>query len=130
MLPAPVPDTKRLRKILVVDDSPMMLDMTRMALRRSGFEVVTAQDMAALAQAKKRGPFDLVLMDVQMPELLGDAVAKSLARGRDTQAPIFLMSSMEESELQQRCKNAGAAGYILKRDGMASLVRRVTEALK
>ena len=124
------PDPKRPRKILVVDDSPMMLDMTRMALRRAGFEVVTAQNMAALQEAKKRGPFDLVLMDVQMPELLGDQVAKSLARGRDTQAPIFLMSSMEESELRQRCKDAGVAGYILKRDGMAALVRRATEALK
>lgn len=117
------------KRILVVDDSAMMLDMTRRALRIAGFDVVIAQDMAQLEEARQTGPFSLILVDVEMPGQRGDKVAVNLRQRSGANTPIFLLSDMDESELSRTAEAAKVAGYICKRHGMASLVRNISSAL-
>ena len=62
------------QRILVVDDSTLMLEVARNALEESGFKVATASTLAEF-EAHDPTTFDLILMDVQMPELFGDDVA-------------------------------------------------------
>jgi DNA-binding response OmpR family regulator len=84
-----------------------------------------------MAELEERDPasFDLILMDVQMPELYGDDVAAVLRHVRGARARIFLFSNLPQEELEQRASEAGLDGYINKRDGMDALVSQLRELL-
>lgn len=118
------------KRVLVFDDSPMVLELTRMALEASGFTVAIAADLAAFE--RQRGTFDpdLILIDVQMPEAFGDDVVLALREGHGVRVPILLVSSLEEQELASRAERSRAAGYVMKNAGMHELVRRCKQALE
>jgi len=115
-------------RILVVDDSTLTLELVRTALEESGFQVATASTIAELEQQDPK-KFDLILMDVQMPEAFGDDVAMVLRSVRGEETPIYLLSTRSESELAERAKEAGIEGYISKQAGIPKLVERVRAIL-
>lgn len=118
------------RTILVFDDSPLALAMTRAALEGAGFGVAIAEDLAAFERMRARAAPDLILVDIQMPEAFGDDVVAMLVANRRVDVPVVLFSSLEETELAQRSAEAGATGYISKGAGMDELVRRCRELLE
>lgn len=79
--------------ILLVDDNQDILVLTRNKLERAGYSVVTASDghEALAVFAKEPGRFNLVIADLMMPELNGDALALKLA-GVDAGVRILFMS--------------------------------------
>lgn len=123
------PMTEERKRILIVDDSPLLLDLAREALERAGFTVLVAQDFGQLGSLQEHGRIDLILMDVQMPELFGDDVAAVLREVRGVKTPIYLLSSLTADELAKRASEAEVEGYICKRDGIDALVERVTRIL-
>ena len=118
------------KTILVFDDSPMILEVTRAALEAAGFKVAVAEDLATFEQHRGALDPDLILVDVQMPEAFGDDVVLTLREGHGVRVPILLVSSLDESELATRAERARAAGYIQKKAGMTELVRRCKEVLE
>jgi hypothetical protein len=82
------------KRILIVDDSPLLLDLAKEALERAGFTVLVTQDFRQLGSLQQHGRIDLILMDVQMPELFGDDVAAVLREVRGVKTPIYLLSSL------------------------------------
>ncbi len=112
-----------------MDDSEIFLEVTCTALQAAGYEVVCANDLAQLAAARARGPSDLVLMDVQMPEAFGDDVAMTLRHVYGISAPIYLLSSLEEKELVDRVEWARIDGFISKQVGLEAIVERVRTIL-
>lgn len=118
------------KTILVFDDSPMILELTRAALEAAGFQVAIAEDLATFERHRGTLDPDLILVDVQMPEAFGDDVVLTLREGHGVRVPILLVSSLEESELATRAERARAAGYIQKKAGMTELVRRCKEVLE
>jgi DNA-binding response OmpR family regulator len=121
--------TEERKRILIVDDSPLLLDLAREALERAGFTVLVTQDFGQLGSLQQHGRIDLILMDVQMPELFGDDVAAVLREVRGVKTPIYLLSSLTADELAKRASEADVEGYICKRDGIDALVERVTRIL-
>lgn len=115
------------RRILVIDDSPLILAAVREALGAAGYGCETCATFDELARQDVPA-FDLVLMDVQMPELYGDDVAVAL-REREVRAPIYLFSTLDEAELAARAREAGVAGYISKRRGLDHLLAELTRIL-
>ncbi len=115
------------RRILIVDDSPIILAAVRHALGAHGYACTTCGTFEELA-SHDANDFDLVLMDVQMPELYGDDVGVAL-RQRDAKMPIYLFSTLDESELATRAKDAGLDGYISKKRGMEHLVAELARIL-
>ena len=111
-------------RILVVDDSPIILAAVRHALVTAGYLCDTCATFEELERHDVDG-FDLVLMDVQMPELYGDDVAVAL-RQREVHTPIYLFSTLDDSELETRAKEAGLDGYISKKRGMDHLLGELT----
>jgi DNA-binding response OmpR family regulator len=73
--------------------------------------------------------FDLILMDVQMPELYGDDVASVLRNERKVTTPIYLFSSLAPHELAERAQAAGVDGFIHKGEGLDHLLDRVRAIL-
>jgi DNA-binding response OmpR family regulator len=116
------------RRILLVDDSPLIRASAAQALGTAGFEVTVRAAFDELLEHGIDG-FDLILMDVQMPELYGDDVAFTLRGQRGVTTPIYLFSSIAEGELAALAKDAGIDGYILKSAGLDELVARVRKIL-
>ncbi len=118
------------KAILVFDDSPFALALTRAALEAAGFTVAIAADLSSFERQRVAFDPDLILVDVQMPEAFGDDVASMLRGWHGVQVPILLVSSLEQGELERRAQRAQASGYICKGAGMSELVRRCRELLE
>jgi CheY-like chemotaxis protein len=112
------------KRILIVDDSPIVLAAASHVLVEAGYEVETRSGVEELGQKGATG-FDLILMDVQMPELFGDDVASVLRNDRSVATPIYLFSTLPAAELDARAREARVDGYISKDLGMANLVGEV-----
>jgi len=123
----PTPERKA---ILVFDDSPFALALTRAALESAGFTVAIAADLSSFERQRVAFDPDLILVDVQMPEAFGDDIASTLRGWHGVQVPILLVSSLDQTELERRAKRAQASGYICKGAGMSELVRRCRELLE
>lgn len=120
------------KRILVVDDSDIVLAMAREALEEGGFDVVTAPDarQADTVIAGEKRP-DLIVLDVMLPVMDGDKKAKQLKQNEQTrQIPILLLSSKPEEELRYLVRESGADGFIRKPFAHRQLVDRVREFLK
>ncbi|WP_163992619.1 response regulator [Pyxidicoccus caerfyrddinensis] len=109
-------------RVLVIDDSPMLVELTVRALTAAGYQASGAQDLASLDQKLTEGPFALILMDVNMPEMFGDDVVEYLRRQKKVTAKLVLYSDIPEAELQGKTKASGADGYILKSGGLEAVL--------
>jgi DNA-binding response OmpR family regulator len=118
------------KAILVFDDSPFALALTRAALESAGFKVAIAEDLSSFERQRVAFDPDLILVDVQMPEAFGDDVASTLRCWHGVEVPILLVSSLEQGELARRAQRAQVSGYVCKGAGMSELVRRCRELLE
>ena len=117
-----------MKRVLIVDDSPIVLMAARHVLVEAGYDVETRNGVEDLSAQGATG-FDLILMDVQMPELFGDDVASILRNDRAIQTPIYLFSTLPNEELAVRARDARVDGYISKDLGMSNLVGEVRRIL-
>jgi two-component system, OmpR family, KDP operon response regulator KdpE len=114
------------KTILLVDDSELLLEVARYRLEQSGFAVLTASDVPTVRQLLAESPPDLIVRDVEMPEVPPAELEEALAGAA---APIWLYSALDESTLAARASVPGIAGYVSKNDGIDALVARVTALL-
>lgn len=112
------------KRILIVDDSPLILAAAKHALSEVGYDVETRNGPTEVGALGADG-FELILMDVQMPELFGDDVASVLRHEREVRAAIYLFSTLPEPELTERVVEAKVDGYISKSAGIEHLVAEV-----
>jgi DNA-binding response OmpR family regulator len=117
------------KRILLVDDSAIIRASTGAALTRAGYDVTVRAAFDELIEHGIDG-FDLILMDVHMPELFGDDVAFTLREQRGVTTPIYLFSSIDEKELAKLAADARIDGYISKSGGLDELVARVRKILE
>ncbi|KJV30794.1 response regulator transcription factor [Pantoea sp. SM3] len=115
-----------MKKVLIVDDHPVIRFAVKMLLERSGMEVVAETDngVDAIQKTKDTLP-DLVLLDIGLPKVDGFQV---LQRLRALQLPlkILVLTSQGGANFAQRCKKAGADGFVTKSDDLGEL----TDAIK
>lgn len=117
------------QRILIVDDSELVLAMARDALDEAGYEVLTATNgIEANNYIFALNKPDLIVLDVMLPMLDGNKKARLLREKQfSREIPILLISSKEEDELKRLTVECGADGYIRKpftKEGMVSSVRR------
>jgi two-component system, OmpR family, alkaline phosphatase synthesis response regulator PhoP len=120
------------QKILVVDDSELVLTMARDALEGGGFEVVTATTgIEANRYIFTQNAPDAIVLDVMLPMLDGNKKAKILKESSFSRnIPILLISSKPEDELRRLVQESGADGYIRKPFTSRDIVARVQEAIR
>ena len=116
-------------RVLVIDDSPMTVQLIAHALAGAGLEVDTATDLASLDARLAEHTFSLVLVDVNMPEMYGDDVVEFLRLQRQIKARLFLYSDLPEDELSEKAAKAGADGYIAKSHGLEAAVEKIRDAV-
>jgi two-component system nitrate/nitrite response regulator NarL len=115
------------RTILIVDDQASFRSLARSMLEADGYLVVgeAADGTTAIAQARSLKP-DLVLLDVQLPDLDGFAVCEQLARDPDP-PPIVLTSTRPVSSYRHRLRMSGARGFIAKSELTGSALAEIIE---
>jgi two-component system cell cycle response regulator len=101
--------------ILVVDDDAINRMLLARELEREGHRVATAQDGLRALDALGAEPFDIVLLDVLMPELDGyDTLAQIERDEKLRHVPVIMISALEDVESVVRCIEMGAADYLPK----------------
>jgi CheY-like chemotaxis protein len=119
------------KRIVVIDDSKLVLAIATEALEGAGFEVLATDSGIEANQFiySSRRP-DLILIDVMMPLLNGDRKVRLLKeRESSRHIPVILMSTKARDELEQLTRESGADGYIQKPFDEASLVQQVDRIL-
>ena len=118
---APLPAVGELREtmqasaILVVDDNAANRDVLERRLTRDGHTVVTAATGAAALALVSQQEFDLVLLDLIMPEMSGFEVLRRLKATAETKdIPVIVISALDEIDSVVRCIEAGAEDYLNK----------------
>jgi two-component system, chemotaxis family, chemotaxis protein CheY len=117
-------------RILAADDSPSMREMVRMSLGSAGFEVTSAADGDEALRLAAATPFDLVLLDVNMPVRDGFDVIRALrAEAQYRHTPILMLTTESSPDRKREGKNAGATGWIIKPFDPAQLIATVHRVL-
>jgi DNA-binding response OmpR family regulator len=121
------------KKILVVDDSELVLAMAKDALLGAGYEVLTASngiEANTYIFSTDNRP-DLIILDIMMPLLDGNKKAKLLKeKDFSKDIPIMFISSKTEEELEKLVTESGADGYICKPFTASSIVDKVRNVLR
>ena len=117
------------KKILIIDDDPMIARMYQERFSRDGFEVVLAfNGKEGLEKAEKEKP-DIILLDIMMPKMNGYEMLKALREKEEiTSIPVIIFSSLgADPELVEKSKQLGVVDTI---DKGAVLAKEVVEKVK
>lgn len=119
------------KRILVVDDNRLILNLLRVNLSSSGYEVITAADgFSALRMAVSERP-DLIILDVMMPEMDGFEVARQVRNNTlIAHVPIIMLTARGSVESVIEGLDAGADDYISKPFEMSEVLARVKAHLR
>ena len=103
------------KKILIVDDSRLVLSLHTNILKKLGYECTSAENGALALEACLKTPFDLILTDINMPKMDGYEFTKRVrdASGYE-QTPIIMISTEHEAQDKTRGMEAGVNVYIVK----------------
>ncbi len=119
-------------KILVVEDDSFLLQMYATKLATENFKVLTAingQDALRVAEEKKP---DLILLDLNLPEVDGFTVLEELKTQPDTKdIPVVVLTNFAQKEDIDRCLKLGAVDYLIKAHFVPSeVVEKIKKILK
>ncbi len=105
---------KRTPQVLVVDDDSTALLLMRAALRKSGFEATMAASGAEALRLFRANSFDVVMLDVSMPEMSGFEVCAAIRQEADASLPIVMVTGMDDVASVELAYQSGATDFISK----------------
>ena len=115
--------------LLVVDDEPFLRDAVAASLRFLGFEVTTAQTGAEALRLARDRPFDLVVLDVMLPDTDGFEVITRLRRD-GCQVPVIFLTAKDTQEDKVTGLTLGGDDYLTKPFGLEELAARIRTVLR
>lgn len=120
------------KKILIIEDDQFISDMYASLLLKHGYKVdfaTNGKDGLASAKATR---YDLILLDIMMPEMTGIDVLKEL-RGEDglgqNQTKIVILTNLGQNKASQDALKAKADGYLIKADVIPSKLLEIVNRL-
>jgi len=117
-------------KILTVDDSASIRLTTRVTLSNAGYAVTEAVDGLDGLNKLKEGEYDLVVTDLNMPNMDGLTVIRELRKlPAHTGVPVIFLTTESDGELKAQAKAAGATGWLTKPFDPESLVKIARKVL-
>ena len=127
--PAPARTAGQVRRVLYVDDNSVARQVVMHILSKAGLAVESAASAAEGIQAARQRQFDLVLMDLQMPEMDGLEATRELRRLKEYAAiPILALSAVYSDEYRDLCLREGMQGFLKKPVDKAELIAAVEAA--
>jgi CheY-like chemotaxis protein len=114
------------RKVLLIDDSEISLHFTANVLGRAGFEVRTSSDPYELSTVLGGWRPDVILTDVDMPNLTGVELCRMLKSSYETaHVPVVLFSALSPAELEVLALDCEADGFLSKASGLEQLPKEL-----
>src|SRR5437899_10102127 len=114
--------------ILVVDDEPQIRRVLRSTLSARGYVINEAKTGEEALEWIRKGPPDLILLDMNMPGIGGIEACREIRRGSD--APIIMLTVRNAERDKVAALDAGADDYVVKPFGIEELLARVRVALR
>ncbi|MEP7280153.1 MAG: response regulator [Bacteroidota bacterium] len=113
----------KIKKVMVADDDPAMLDAMRMMLEFEGYEVSTSADCASILKMEAVLP-DLVLLDIRLSGIDGRDICRRLKQHEKTnKIPVVLVSASKD--IEHSAREAGADDFIAKPFEMNELLQKI-----
>lgn len=116
------------KRILLLDDSAITLEMEKAVLEERGYPVATASNLLEFQQLMEKFAPEVILTDLMMPDISGKDIVRVLKQDFHTERiPIVLFSSKSDDELAEIAEQAGADGFLSKSHGIDQLADMVDE---
>lgn len=104
-----------MRNILIVDDSASMRQLVTFALKDAGYEPAAAANGREALQMAQKSQFDMVVTDLNMPEIDGIELIRKLREQPSYKfTPIIMLTTESQESKKLEGKSAGASGWIVK----------------
>ncbi|MCK4417558.1 MAG: response regulator [Candidatus Latescibacteria bacterium] len=128
MTPLGKGNPQREKVILAVEDDPQNLKLIRDLLQASGYKTLEATDGKQAVELAKDNKPDLILMDIQMPDMNGLEAASILKKDAKTKSiPIIALTAFAMGGDEERILTAGCDGYIPKPIDIEVFLKKVSE---
>ena len=125
----PTPHCALARRILVVDDDARLRELLQRYLTEQGFHVTTAADGKAMGELKRQAKFDLIVLDIMMPDEDGMSICRRLRNAGD-KIPIILLTAKAEDSSRIMGLDLGADDYVAKPFNPRELLSRINAVLR
>ncbi len=110
------------RRILLLDDSPITLEMEKAVLEDRGYAIAVASNLLEFQALLDQFQPEVILTDLMMPDISGKDIVRVLKQDFHTEKiPIILFSSRPDEELAPIAEAAGADGFLSKSHGIDQL---------
>ncbi len=117
-------------RLLFIEDDKEISAMYARTLERAGWHVDFAYDGATGLQKARKEAYDLILLDIMMPELTGMEVLHELRQdgGASAQAKIIILTNLAQDATSKEAALAQADGYIIKADVVPSQLAQILQS--
>lgn len=120
--------------ILVIDDNPKTLEVLKLALERAGFRVTVADSWKTVEDKVKisyrvKDPFDLIVLDLMIPERSGFDILRSLNVVLVPIPPVIVLSAITDVKKKVEARELGAAKYLTKPTTPERLIKAIKDVL-
>ena len=120
-----------MKKILIIEDEASLQKTLGDTLKAEGFEVVAAIDGEIGLKMAKIQKFDLILLDLVLPKILGLEVLAKLKQDPETMGfPVIILTNSEEIQSVERALEMGAVAYLIKSNySLTEVIGKIKKAL-
>ena len=115
-------------KVLVVDDNPEIRDIIHVLLEGEGIRVTEAADGSSALHFLEKGSFDLIILDIMMPELSGIEASKEIRR--ISSAPILFLTARTQEQDKLEAYQSGGDDYLAKPFSHGELLMKVDSLIR
>ncbi|MGO9482903.1 MAG: response regulator [Candidatus Kryptoniota bacterium] len=117
-------------KALIADDIPMIRKLVEFHLKQIGFEILDAADGAEALVSASNWKFDLILLDIMMPEMDGLEVLRKIRAGSvNKETPVIIMTAYGDLANVRKAIEYGANDFIVKPIEQVSFRKKVIDAV-
>lgn len=117
------------KRILLVEDEERLMEVVKLNLELEGYEVATANDGKKALDVFHEGPFDLILLDVMLPQMDGFSVCRSI-RLENRKVPILFLTAKNSAQDRVMGLKIGGDDYLIKPFDLEELLLRVQRLLE
>lgn len=114
-----------MKRVLLVDDDPMLQELFDIGLQSEGFEVVVVADGEAAQRAVDEAQFDAIVLDILMPVMDGVRFAHWLRKDKGLRTPVLILSVMAEEEKVQALASYENIDFLSKPVGLEKLLEKL-----